>query len=103
MKPLSVYYDKEITNWLRSHPGEVVNLKHVAEIFGLAFVKAATMTTAMNSFKSTGIFPFNPDVFKDSDFVASDTTNVEPMETIEVSQDKDIVNILDLQTVVPPI
>jgi len=37
MKPLSVYYDKEITNWLRSHPGEVVNLKHVAEIFGLAF------------------------------------------------------------------
>ncbi|XP_022166135.1 uncharacterized protein LOC111030774, partial [Myzus persicae] len=103
MKPLSVYYDKEITNWLRSHPGEVVNLKHVAEIFGLAFAKAATMTTAMNSFKSTGIFPFNPDIFQDSDFVASDTTNVEPMKTIEVSQDKELENILNLKTVVSPI
>jgi len=83
MKPLSVYYDKEITNWLRSHPGEVINLKHVAEIFGLAFAKAATMTTAMNSFKSTGIFPFNPDVFTDSDFIASETTNVETIEVLQ--------------------
>lgn len=110
MKPLSVYYDKEITNWLRNHPGEVVNLKHVAEIFGLAFAKAATMTTAMNSFKSTGIFPYNPDVFIDSDFIASETTNVEeshvntltiePMPTIEVSQGvNELVNISDFQTV----
>lgn len=114
MKPLSVYYDNEITNWLRSHPGEVVNLKHVAEIFGLAFAKAATMTTAINAFKSTGIFPFNPDVFIDSDFIASETTNVEeshintlnvePMETIEVSQGvNELVNILDLQTVSNPV
>jgi len=89
----------------------------VAEIFGLA------LATAMNSFKPTGIFPFNPDIFIDSDFIASETTNiqechdmiktinilnVQPTETIEVSQecDQDVnepVNILDLQTVVSPI
>lgn len=77
MKPLSTYYDRETTNWLRAHGGDVVTLKQLAEMFGLAFIKAATMTTAINGFQKTGICPFNPDVFNDSDFMAADTTNVQ--------------------------
>ncbi|CAI6356809.1 unnamed protein product [Macrosiphum euphorbiae] len=76
MKPLSTYYDKETTNWLRNHGGDVVTLKQLAEIFGLAFIKAATMTTAINGFQKTGICPFNPDIFNDLDFMAAETTNV---------------------------
>lgn len=35
------------------------------------------MTTALNGFQNTGICPFNPDVFNDSDFMAAETTNVQ--------------------------
>lgn len=48
----------------------------MAEIFGLAFIKTATMTTAINGFQKTGICPFNPDIFNDLDFMAAETTNV---------------------------
>lgn len=76
MKPISTYYDTEVTNWLRSNTPKVVTLKDIEEIFGKAFMKAATMSTAINSFKKTGIFPFNDNVFEDSDFMPAETTNI---------------------------
>lgn len=76
MKPISTYYDTEVTNWLRSNTPKVVTLKDIGEIFGKAFMKAATMSTAINSFKKTGIFPFNDNVFEDSDFMPAETTNI---------------------------
>lgn len=63
MKPLSTYYDQQITAWLRSHPGMVVTVRQVAEIFGKAFIQASTMATAVNGFKKCGIWPYNPTVF----------------------------------------
>lgn len=75
MKPLSVYYDQEISNWLRSNPGKAVTMAQIAEILGKAFVRAATMTIAINGFKSTGIWPFNPTIFPDSAFAASATSD----------------------------
>jgi hypothetical protein len=75
MKPLSVYYDQEISNWLRSNPGKAVTMAQIAEILSKAFVRAATMTTAINGFQSTGIWPFNPNIFPDSAFSASATTD----------------------------
>lgn len=51
-------------------------LKQLAVIFGLAFIKAATMSTAINGFQKTGIYPFNPDVFNDNDFMAAETTDI---------------------------
>lgn len=39
-------------------------------------MKAATMSTAINSFKKTGIFPFNDNVFEDSDFMPAETTHI---------------------------
>lgn len=36
-------------------------------------MKAATMSTAINYFKKTSIFSFNPDIFEDSDFMPAGT------------------------------
>jgi len=76
MKPISTYYDTEVTNWLRSNTPKVVTLKDIGEIFGKAYMKAATMSTAINAFKKTGIFPFNDNVFEDSDFMPAETTHI---------------------------
>ncbi|KAF0684221.1 Pogo transposable element with KRAB domain, partial [Aphis craccivora] len=53
IKPISTYYDPEVTNWLRSNTPKVVTLKDIGEIFGKAFMKSATISTAINSFKKT--------------------------------------------------
>lgn len=75
MKPLSTYYDQELTNWLRSNPGKIVTMFKIAEILSKAFLRAATMLTAINGFKKTGIYPYDPNIFPDSVFEASVTTD----------------------------
>ncbi|KAJ0169726.1 hypothetical protein K1T71_014332 [Dendrolimus kikuchii] len=75
MKPLNTYYGNELKNWLRSHPGRVVSQYQTAGLFGKAFVAAATMTTAINSFRATGIWPVNKNIFTDADFAPAATTD----------------------------
>lgn len=76
MRPLSIFYDQALTAWLRSNPGKVVTQFQVAELFGQAFIRAATMPTAMNAFKACGISPFNAQIFTDADFVAAEATDI---------------------------
>ena len=49
-KPLQVYYDQEVEKWLRLNPGRSVSSYQVANLFHLAYAKAATMSTAINGF-----------------------------------------------------
>jgi hypothetical protein len=75
MKPLSVFYDQEVSCWLRSNPGRVVSLYQIAKLYGSAFVRAATMSTAINGFRKTGIWPVNQETFSDQDYAPSETTD----------------------------
>lgn len=70
MKPLSTFYAKETSKWLRIHPGRVVSMFEIFSFFGKAFEQAATISTAKNGFEKTGIWPFNRNLFNDSDFSA---------------------------------
>lgn len=76
MKPLSTYFNKETTNWLRTNYGDVLTLKQPAKIFGLTYIKATIMTTALKGFQKTGIYPYNPDILNDVDFASAETTNL---------------------------
>ncbi|KAJ2937586.1 hypothetical protein O0L34_g12984 [Tuta absoluta] len=85
MRPLSTYYDHQITAWLRSNPGMVVTVRQVAEIFGKAFIQASSMSTAVNGFKKCGIWPYDPTVFSESDFAPSLTTDIPQFATCSAS------------------
>ncbi|KAF2902782.1 hypothetical protein ILUMI_03410 [Ignelater luminosus] len=76
MRSLSTYYDHAASNWLRSHPERVITMFQISEIFGQAYMQAATMSTAVNSFRKCGIWPYNQDNFSDVDFIAAETTNI---------------------------
>ena len=76
-KPLSLYYSEEVRKWLRSHPGKVLTLFQISTIFGAAFLHAATMSTAINGFRKTGIWPPDLNVFSDADFLPSATTDIQ--------------------------
>ncbi|CAG4998657.1 unnamed protein product [Parnassius apollo] len=77
MKPLSTYYDHAVIGWLRSHLGHVVTVFQISEIFGNAYVQAATMSTANNGFRKCGIWPYNHNNFTDSDFISAEATNIQ--------------------------
>ncbi|XP_041459064.1 uncharacterized protein LOC121410818 isoform X2 [Lytechinus variegatus] len=79
MKPLSTYYDQELEKWLRNNPGRVVTSFQVAELFGNAYMRAATTQVAASGFRKTGIYPTNRDVFLPHEFLVADVTDL-PMD-----------------------
>ena len=43
MGSLKIFYCQEIKKWLRSHPGRVVTVYQIVELFGNAYKRAATV------------------------------------------------------------
>lgn len=103
MKPLSTFYDHEVSGWLRTNPGRVVSMYQIAKLYGNAFVKAATMSTAINGFKKTGIWPVNQGVFEDHDYAPSETTDrpLHPPDTAPAeSAASTTLDVVHAQTVI---
>lgn len=87
--PLTTYYNQELLNWLRNHPGRVVTHFQVGKIFKAAYQKAATMSNAEKGFANAGIFPYNENIFPGWMFEAAETTNQE-LEVIEEEENREI-------------
>ena len=94
MKPLPIYCDQELEKWLRNHPGRVVTTFQVAELFGIAYSKAATAQTAINGFKQTGLFPTNKDTFKPPDFAPCQPTNIDSGKNDQLNESASITEIM---------
>lgn len=76
MKPLSSYYEVEVRKWMRCNPGKVVTMHQISTLFGAAFLNAASLKTAVNGFKKTGIWPPDPTVFSELDYLPASTTDI---------------------------
>ncbi|KAG8224798.1 hypothetical protein J437_LFUL002243 [Ladona fulva] len=61
-----------------NHPGRVMTNYQIAEIFGQAHERTATMGKGIKGFELCGIFPVNRNVFSDDDFLPSSVTD-QPM------------------------
>ena len=70
-KSINSFYDSEVTTWLHNHPGRTVTEKDFTSIFTKAYGCGAIIASATNGFCKAGIHPFNPNVFSDEDFTAS--------------------------------
>ncbi|KAJ8921728.1 hypothetical protein NQ315_010638 [Exocentrus adspersus] len=75
MFPLNSYYEQEVKNWLRSHPGQVITVHDIGGFFGAAFQRAATPENVVSGFKNIGICPCNPNIFPEELFRPADTTD----------------------------
>jgi hypothetical protein len=98
MKPLMTFYTQEVEKWLRNqaHRARVVTTFQVAELFGLAYIRAASVSTAVNAFRKTGICPCDPDVFTDADFASAAPTDIAITEP-QIDQNTATVTVVDPQ------
>jgi len=79
--PLKTYYSQEVNKWLVNNPGKRVTDFDIAGLIGKAYERTATLQKAVNGFKSTGIWPYNPDIFDDSDYAAASVTEIAESST----------------------
>ncbi|XP_018575603.1 uncharacterized protein LOC108914312 [Anoplophora glabripennis] len=86
--PLKAFYNQACDNFLVNNPGKTITDKEVGHLFGKAYLKAATIGTAVKSFAKCGIEPFGPDVFSDADFAPASVSERRHV-TAEVSSDDD--------------
>ena len=82
-------YNTECDKWMVSHVSQGISKYDQAALFGFAYMRTATMNKALSGFQSTGLWPYNPDVFTPDDFTAAFITD-EPVPqaptTTNVSQ-----------------
>lgn len=83
--PFKNYCAKAQDNWLRNNPGKTMSIYEIPEIVKYALPLAVTSINIMSSFRKTGIWPFDPNVFTDEDFAPSIVTD-RPLPVTEESQ-----------------
>ncbi|XP_060524853.1 uncharacterized protein LOC132701156 [Cylas formicarius] len=48
---------------------------YIAKLFGRAYLKSTTGEIALKGFRATGIYPFNPQVFTEVDYLTEESNN----------------------------
>lgn len=73
--PFKSYYNQECDNFMVNHAGQTIGLPNIAELVGKAYQRAFTPLNIIRGFSKTGIFPYNPHIFTDVDFLCSSVTD----------------------------
>jgi hypothetical protein len=68
------YWDDEVLKFWRQHPDRVLTKARFGKIFTPVWMKTMTMTTLVNGFKATGLFPFDRHAIPDTAYAPSDIT-----------------------------
>lgn len=74
--PLKANYNKQADRWMLMNAGKRISFYDISELFGKAYIETATMSKSIKGFECTGIYPFNPDLFHDSEFSPSLVTEI---------------------------
>jgi hypothetical protein len=69
MLPFEIFYAQETESWLRMNPPRAVPHSRIAGLLGKVCLKAAPVDVAVNGFRGTGLFPYNGNIFHESEFL----------------------------------
>lgn len=67
--PIKRLYTSQCDAWCKNNAGKVLEIQHVAGIVDKCLNLGLTPKNIKSGFEVTGIYPFNPDVFAELDFI----------------------------------
>ena len=79
--PLKKAVNSQCDNWMTTNPGRAMTIHDIPKIVKIALLRAVTHQNIVSGFECTGIFPFNPDVFHEYEFLPSSVTDRENPST----------------------
>ena len=94
--PIKTAYNRACDNWMLANPAKRITTYEVASIFSGAYGKCATIEKGVNGFSSTGIYPFNPNIFSEASSLM--TENLDPTKQPEMP--RETVATLSEETVI---
>ena len=68
-KPLNVAFNTACGAWMRQHSTRRITVDKLGEISNTAYLKAATIDSAVSGFHCTGIVPFEPSILPESEYL----------------------------------
>ena len=74
--PFKRFYSSFCDGWMTSHAGQSIIIYSVAKMADMAFAKAFNPENITSSFKNTGIFPYNRNVFTEDEFLPAAVTDI---------------------------
>lgn len=77
--PFKAAYRRECDLYMKSRLAEKITPYDVAFLVKKAYSSVASVSKAEAGLKATGIFPLNPDVFSEEDFLAAEVLQSEPV------------------------
>nr|XP_021186027.2 uncharacterized protein LOC110373173 [Helicoverpa armigera] len=78
--PIKKYFEQEIATFHKAHPGRTIAQLDVASIFNPAYLKGATPVNSISGFRTTGICPYNRNLFQECDFAPASVTDQPQMD-----------------------
>lgn len=78
--PFKTHVNKFSDHWMTNHPGKTMTIYDIPGIVKLALPLAISTTNVVSGFASTGICPFNDNIFQDKDFMSSYVTDREMVQ-----------------------
>lgn len=72
--PLKTYYNRSMDSFVRSHVGKGVSIYNIPLIADAAHQQAMTISNIVSGFRSTGIYPYNRDIFASAEFASAEVS-----------------------------
>lgn len=88
--PFKKLFSNLCNSWMLSNPAKTLTIYQIGELAGLAWDRSATPSNIKAGFRASGIWPFDRDIFTDSDFLPSEVTDRPQSDRIS----KDVVRPL---------
>lgn len=93
--PLKNAFRKECDLFMKSHAMQKITPFDVASIFNKAYCNTATIQKGVSGFKASGIFPIDPNIFGEEDFLASNYLLGTRNDSVTVMDSPNTINPLD--------
>lgn len=95
--PMKHYYNSGVDVWMKNHPGRTYSIYDISGVLGDVYPLAFSTGNILSGFRCTGIYPLNPNIFPDNEFVCSSVTDRPmPPETSSTS-----MSILECNSTTP--